>query len=136
MENQKLRADASEAATNFSKTVIPLAGNSSSLSGVQMLCLKMIVLAIQDLHLESEFANMKEWFVLPKSRSISRRNVVSALSWVFNSSLSYCLSYANCCAALKIDSSRLRELIFNKIETGSNESVRTIYNDFFMVNCK
>lgn len=110
--------------------------NPSSLSGVQVLCLKMIVLAIQDLHLESEFSNLKEWFVLPKSRVLSRRNAVSALSWLFSSSVSYCLSYTNCCAALKIDSSRLRGIIFSKIETGNNCGVSEIYNDFFMVKCK
>lgn len=110
--------------------------NSSSLQPIQVLYLKMLVLAIQDLHLEGEFTDLKEWFVVPKAREAHRRNVVSALSWLFSSDTTYCLSFVNCCSMLLIDPSRLRDTIFQLAAQSSNPTVLESYNDFFMVNCK
>lgn len=112
------------------------ASNSSSLQPVQVLYVKMIVLAIQDLHLEEEFIDLKEWFIVTKARDAHRRNVVSALSWLFSSDTTYCLSFVNCCSMLLIDPSRLRDTIFRLASQSSNPVVLESYNDFFMVECK
>ena len=98
----------------------------------QVLCLKMIVLAIQDLHLEASFQNLKCFFVVAKARPFQRRHTVTALAWLNKSDYEYSHSFVNCCYAVKLDPAELRSLIFSNIEESGISEVKQCFKEFFL----
>jgi hypothetical protein len=94
----------------------------------QRLCLGMIVLSIQDLHLENYFPKLSPYFIIPKKHGINTRNIISSAEFVFRKTQDYTFSFEFCCENLKIKPDELREKIYRNI--GKCSKIKVIINQW------